>query len=180
MPSPKATPIHLTDRQRCCLEKISRRQKSEKLLVCRANIILAAADSMTNSQIAFQLDVDPLTVRQWRNRWADAQQRLLSIEAEAEAEKVIAQAVTAVLMDIPRTGSPTTFTAEQIVQIVAISLTPPEESGRPINQWSRRELANEAEKRGIVDTISPRSVGRFLKSSRLKAASQSILAQSQN
>ena len=64
MPSPKATPIDLTLRQRGCLEKIVRRQKSEKRLVIRARIILAAADSMTNCQIAQQLDVDVQTVRQ--------------------------------------------------------------------------------------------------------------------
>jgi hypothetical protein len=39
---------------------------------------------------------------------------------------------------------------------------PREESGRPITHWSTAELADEAIERGIVESISPRSVGRFL------------------
>jgi hypothetical protein len=39
---------------------------------------------------------------------------------------------------------------------------PREESGRPITHWTPPELADEAVKRGIVESISPRSVGRFL------------------
>lgn len=176
MPSPLATPIDLTERQRNCLEKIVGRQKSEKRLAIRASIILAAADGMSNCQIARQLRVDEETVRTWRNRWANAGEKLLKIEAEVEKEKPFAQEVTSLLMDLPRLGTPATFTAEQIVQIVAISLSPPEESERPIESWSQRELANEAIKRGIVSDISPRSVGRFLKSGGLKTASKPILA----
>ena len=119
-------------------------------------------------------------VRTWRNRWASATQRLGDIEAFCEAEKPLAEAITKVLMDIPRSGTPATFTPEQIVQIVAISLSEPEESGRPITSWTDRELADEAIKQQIVENISPRSVGRFLKSGGFKTASQPILAQSQN
>ena len=39
---------------------------------------------------------------------------------------------------------------------------PREDSGRPITHWTPPELADEAKKRGIVESISPRSVGRFL------------------
>jgi maleate isomerase len=39
------------------------------------------------------------------------------------------------------------------------------------------ELADEAEKRGLVETISHRSVGRFLKRSRFQAPSVALLAQ---
>ena len=174
----KATPIDLTDLQRCCLEKIVGRAKSEKRLVIRASIVLAANKGLSNLSIAQQQRVDEKTVRTWRNRWADATQRLLTIEAQTEAKKAITEAVTGVLMDLPRPGTPPTFTAEQIVKIVAVSLSRPEESGRPINCWSHRELADEVILQGIVESISPRSVGRFFKRSRLKASSKSILAQS--
>jgi putative transposase len=39
----------------------------------------------------------------------------------------------------------------------------PSESERPISQWSQREIADEAIRRGLVPNISQRSVGRFLK-----------------
>jgi hypothetical protein len=53
--------------------------------------------------------------------------------------------------------------SEQIVQIVAVACEQPESSRRPISHWTPRELAQEVVKRGIVQEISPRSVGRFLK-----------------
>jgi putative transposase len=41
--------------------------------------------------------------------------------------------VEAALDDAQRPGGPATFTAEQIVQIVALACEPPEKSGRPIS-----------------------------------------------
>ncbi len=48
---------------------------------------------------------------------------------------------------------------------MALALLSPEESERPVSHWTARELAAEAVKRGIVEKISPRSAGRFLKGS---------------
>ena len=56
-----------------------------------------------------------------------------------------------------------TYTAEQICAIVAMTCEKPSESGRPISQWSQREIADEAIRRGLVPNVSQRSVGRFLK-----------------
>jgi putative transposase len=66
------------------------------------------------------------------------------------------------LADAPRPGTPPTFTAEQICAIVALACEPPEASGVPITHWSQSALAREATKRGLVETISHGSVGRFL------------------
>jgi len=173
----KAIFIDLTDRQRCCLEKIVNRTTSEKRLVIRGSIVLDANTGLSNLEIAQQHRVDEKTVRTWRNRWSKATERLLTIEQETEAQKPLAQAITKVLMDLPRRGTRPTFSAQQIVKIVAISLSSPGERERPINCWSHRELADEAKSQGIVESISPRSVGRFLKSSRFKTSSKSILAQ---
>ena len=46
---------------------------------------------------------------------------------------------------------------------MSIALEKPEDSGLPITNWSETEIAKEAAKRNIVETISQRSVGRFLK-----------------
>ena len=60
---------------------------------------------------------------------------------------------------------------------MAIAGEPPEVSERPIRHWTPRELAAEAIKRGIVETISERHVGRFFQirliSNRIVAATGS-------
>jgi len=82
-----------------------------------------------------------------------------------------------VLMDEQRQGNPGKFSLEEIVQIVALACELPATSELPVTHWTPRELAQIAVKRGIVKEISPRSVGRFLKSSDVKTTSKSLLAQ---
>jgi putative transposase len=64
-----------------------------------------------------------------------------------------------------------------LVQLVAVACEPPDLSGRPIDHWTSRELADELKKRRIVPAISPRSVGRFLKRGRTPTPPQPLLAQ---
>jgi putative transposase len=82
-----------------------------------------------------------------------------------------------VLMDEQRRGSPGKFSLEEIVQIVALACELPATSGLPVTHWTPTELARESVKRGIVTEISPRSVGRFLKSSNVETTSKSLLAE---
>jgi putative transposase len=113
------------------------------------------------------------------DRWREAQERLSKQEDQAAFDAL----ALAVLDDAARSGKPADFTAEQITQIVAISLESPQHSGRPITHRTHRELADEAIKRGIVQQISQRSAGRFLKGGRramahrLQAPSVALLAQ---
>jgi hypothetical protein len=44
------------------------------------------------------------------------------------------------LTDAPRPGVQPRLTAEQVCQIVALACEQPSGSGRPISQWSHREL----------------------------------------
>jgi hypothetical protein len=76
-------------------------------------------------------------------------------------------------------GAPATILPEQICAIVALACERPEESGVPISQWSASDLAREAVRRGIVTSISPRSVGRFLKRVGPQAAPRAALAHAQ-
>jgi putative transposase len=87
--------------------------------------------------------------------------------------------IVGALADHPRAGTPATFTAEQIVQIVAVACEDPADSGRPVSHWTPREVAEEVRKRGLIETISTRSVGRFLKSGGFTAPSGRVLAQRQ-
>src|SRR5207244_10928636 len=60
-------------------------------------------------------------------------------------------------------GSPDKFTPEQVTQILAVAGEPPEQSGRPITNWTAHELADEVVQRGIVASISTTQVGRYLR-----------------
>jgi putative transposase len=91
--------------------------------------------------------------RLWRGRW------LATVPADTDARPDVA----ARLADAPRPGAPAHFTAEQFCQLTALACEIPAGSDRPISQWSQREIADEAIKRGIFVAISPRHVGRFLK-----------------
>ena len=48
------------------------------------------------------------------------------------------------------------------MRIMALACETPALSDRPVSNWTPRELADEAVKRGIVEQISPRTVERFL------------------
>ncbi len=180
MRGPKPPPIVLTPTQRLVLRRLARRQTGAQRLVRRARIILEASSGANNEQIAQLLGIDRGTVRTWRMRWLEALPRLKAAENVGDDdddrdERVVSGLVEEVLVDEPRSGKPATFSPEQICQIVALACEDPRESGRPVTHWSTPELADEAVKRGIVESISPRSVGRFLGRGGSQAASDTLL-----
>jgi transposase len=135
------------------LRGLARAHKTPRKLAERAEMILRSAAETGVREIARQLGVWPKTVRHWRGRW-------LSGQAEAAA--------AARLADEPRSGAPATFTPEQVCAIMALACEPPEKSELPLSHWSQSELAREAVRRDIVDSVSHGSVGRFLKEADLK------------
>ena len=167
MSGPLPVPITVSPPQRAVLERLLRQQTAPQALVRRIKIVLAAATGQRNEPIAAQLGCSPTTVRLWRARWAAATPVLAAVEQDAPD---LHATIAAVLADTPRPGAPDTFTAEQIVQIINLACTPPPTTGRPVNAWTQRDLAEEAVNQRIVSTISPRSIGRFLKTSRSQAA----------
>jgi transposase len=145
-------PLELDEETRQAMKEYTRRHLTPQQLVLRARIVLLAADRKTNAEIGREMRVSADTARLWRNRWlsfAGIPLEELSIDERLE--------------DAPRPGAPATFSAEQVCQIVALACEAPEKSGRPISQWTGRELADEVIHKGIVETISPRHVGRLLK-----------------
>lgn len=173
----RAPGICLTQRQRWVLEEMVRRPTSSQRDARRAAIILAAATGASNQEIARQLHRDRDTVACWRNRWHDSAEAWQALEENPKVQlHEFRDLASRILGDAPRPGAPLKFSAEQVCEIIAVACEQPaEESERPVSHWSRRELADEVKKRGIVAEISPRSVGRFLKSGRIAAASQRIL-----
>jgi putative transposase len=164
MPRLSAALITLTPEEEADLRGLARAHKTPRKLAERAEMILRSAAGIEVREIARQLGVWPKSVRRWRSRW-------LSSEAEAAA--------AARLSDEPRPGAPATFAPEQVCAIVALACEPPEKSALPLSHWSQSELAREAVRRGIVDSISHGSVGRFLKRGRPQTASRARLAHAQ-
>ena len=176
MPTHIAIPIRLSPRQQTILDALTRQTTNPYRLVRRAQLILGAAKGKKNTELSAQLELSRNQVRFWRSRWQDAAELLLVAEAEGSSEAELRQRIEAVLSDEMRSGTGAKFNVEQIVQIVALACELPASSSRPISHWSPGELAHEAVKRGIVEQISPRSVGRFLKRGRPTTASPSLLA----
>lgn len=163
MRGPQPPGLELTARQRGILYHLTQCSTAPQRLVLRARLIMLAANGRNNSQISQELPLDRGQVRLWRRRWLAAQTQLTALEHDASGDKPLINAISALLTDAPRPGTPPRFSPEQIVQVVAVACEPPADSGRPISHWTTPELADEAMKRGIVETISARSVGRFLK-----------------
>ena len=167
-PGPTPLPVTVSPAQQAVLAALLRRSSCPQALALRVQIILAAAAGQRNEPLARQLGCTPATARKWRARWVAATAHLAVADADRPA---LERAIAAALADAPRPGTPATFTAEQIVQIINLACRPPAQFQRPVTAWTPRELADEAVKQGLVPSISPRSVERFLKGRRPAAPS---------
>jgi putative transposase len=99
-----------------------------------------------------ELGVNVDTVRLWRDRWVGLQG--IALETLSLGER---------LQDAPRPGATPKFTTEQRCQMAVLACEAPSQAGRPISQWTGREIADELKVRGIVEQISPRHAARLLK-----------------
>jgi putative transposase len=148
----RATQVILREKEQEELVQITKRHRSEQQQVLRARIVLAAAQGRSNAQIARELDINVDTARLWRDRWVGLQG--IDWETLSGAER---------LQDAPRPGAPPKITTEQRSQIAAVACEVPMKSGRPISQWTGREIADELKVRSIVEQISPRHAAYLLK-----------------
>jgi putative transposase len=151
MRGPKPPAVILADAERRGLEAVARRHTTPQQVALRARIVLAAAEGGHNAQVARALGVDVEAVRRWRGRWLGLQPLAL---ADLSVEERLA--------DAPRSGAPARITAEQTCRIVALACEAPGATGRPISQWTGREVADEIVARGILPAISPRHAARLL------------------
>lgn len=154
MPRLAPTPLQLSETERTQLQQVVKRHSTPQQIALRANIILLADEGLNHRDIGRELNISRDMARLWRNRWLD-----LSTKDIPVLER---------LADAPRPGSPATFSLEQILQLFAIACESPENHGRPISQWTSRELADEMMKQEIVESISPRHVGRLMEEADLK------------
>ena len=120
MPVPTAVEIELTEDERALLEGFVRRRRTARGLAQRSEIVLAAAEGKTNTEIAERLGVGRPTVTRWRRRFAQRR-----VEG---------------LVDEPRPGRPRTITDEQVEQVVVKTL---ESTPSDATHWSTRSMAAE-------------------------------------
>jgi transposase len=154
MQDQKAGAINLTAETEQALQKLIKGHTTGQQIAKRARIVELAAAGKSDQAIAQAVGVNRHTVRHWRTRW-------LTLAAFPFGELSVEER----LEDLPRPGAPARITADQRCQMEALACEAPEKSGRPISQWTGREIAAEVIHQKIVATISPRHAARLLKRS---------------
>ena len=155
-----ATVLVLSEAERADLEALVRARSTAQSAALRARMILFLAAGVNITETAARLGVWRKTASHWRGRWlaGPARERL---------------------SDAPRSGSPGHITAEEQCAVIALACKPPRDRGLPLSHWSAADLAREALRQGLVERLSPRTAGRFLKRRRPQAASPARLADAQ-
>ena len=113
-----AVRIELDDAERSELQARARRRKIARADAMRAEIVLLAADGMTNLAIAERLGITRVTVATWRGRFA-------------------ARHLDG-MIDEPRPGAPRTIGDEKIAEVVTATL---ETMPAAATHWSTRSMA---------------------------------------
>lgn len=134
--------IALSAADRAVLEKRARAYTTPFAVVVRARIVLLAADGESNTAIAERCDVNVGVVSRWRKRFCE--EGLDGLE------------------DRPRSGRPRSFPAPVVAEVKAMACQPPEARDVPLSRWSSAELAGQAVAEGLVTSVSPSTVRRWL------------------
>jgi transposase len=140
--------IVLCDGQRRLLLGRAGRVSGEHRDVLRARIVLAAADGASNAAIGRTSGACEDTVRKWRRRFCEH-----GIDG---------------LRDRPRTGRPRCFPATVVAEVKALACELPANCDVPLAKWSCPDLATEAARRGVVESVSASTVRRWLAGDALK------------
>ncbi|MHB8693103.1 MAG: IS630 family transposase [Solirubrobacteraceae bacterium] len=115
-------PLAVTDEQRSVLEKLIRSHTAPHRDVQRARVLLMASDGFANTRIASEVGVAPMTVKAWRDRFAEDGLKDFSAVR-------------------PGRGRRPSIPAAKVEEIVRLTLheTPPGET-----HWSCRTMAKRA------------------------------------
>ena len=130
------------------LERRARSYTAPHAEVVRAKIVLLAADGWTNVDIAEELGIHVGVVSRWRKRFHDE-----GVEG---------------LADRPRSGRPRSFPAEVVAQVKAMACEAPAARDVPLSRWSSSELAAQAVTEGLVCSVAPSTVRRWLAADAIK------------
>jgi len=160
-----ATALVLSASERVELEGLVRSPSTAQSVAMRSRMILLLAEGLSITATADLLGVWRKTVSQWRGRW---------LSSVASGGSALAR-----LSDAPRSGGPCRITAEEVCAIIALACKRPRDCGLPLSHWSASDLTREALRQNLVERLSPRSAGRFLKRCGPQAASPAGLADAQ-
>lgn len=132
-------------------------------------MLLMACAGSSDAEIAAAVGRHRNTVATWRGRFLEAAPRLLEAErrlvAAGDARALLRdlrESLGALLDDLPRSGAPQRFGPESRASVVSMACNPPRDHGVEATTWSRTLLARAAVLEGVVDSISPSTVGRIL------------------
>jgi transposase len=121
----------LTEDEQASIRRLAHSRTEPARLVERARIIWLGSQGQRVPAIAAALRLTEATVRQWFKRF--------------NARGV------AGLQDQPRAGRPPTYTAEEVGEVIALSLTDPRSLGLPFASWTLdRLVAYLQEHKGIA------------------------------
>lgn len=141
----EALQIKLLGRERRELRRIARTATAEHREVVRAQIILLAAEGLSNCEIAGELGKDLKTVRKWRGRFFESRIKGL--------------------LDLPRSGRPCCFEASQRQEVFTLVTSSPP---APLARWTVGLLAEHLVTTGIVPCISRETVSYWLRTAEIK------------
>jgi putative transposase len=161
--------LELSELQEAILREIANALLTPKVIAIRAQIILLTSERIPTSIIAEELNVSTTPIYKWPERWIKAKSTLDNIEKE-KSRSDLKNSILTILKDAKRSGAPPKFTEKQVIQIIALACTPPENVGLPVSQWSCKLLAEHSKTLGIVDSISNKQINNFLKSGRVKTS----------
>lgn len=102
------------------LEALAKASSVPVQIVQRAKMVLRAAENATPSAIAKEIGLSTSRVREWIKRF--------------NAQGLLG------LFDLPRSGRPREYDAQQALRVVEVATTSPADLGLPINTWSLRHL----------------------------------------
>ena len=121
----------LTAAEEQTIGRLARSRTAPARVVERARIVNLATHGWRAARIAAEVRVSERTVRRWVKRFT-------------------AQGVAG-LADAPRSGRPATYPPEAVGELIAASLTKPDELGLPFGSWTLDRLAAYlAERKGIA------------------------------
>jgi len=169
-----AAAIELSEAVKSILIKISKSKTLPFCQVQRANIVLLAAQGLNNMQISKQVGLGQDSVSKWRHRFLN--KTPLFQEIEEHNLPILEKEIHIFLTDLQRAGHPATFTDEQIIKILKIACCNPSDYGYESSHWSLNQLVAVVQKEGIAETISAKTISRFLKYGENPPSSRPILA----
>ncbi len=129
---------------------------------------MALNEGKPKLQIAREQRKDIKTIRKWSKRWKKANEELSKPEDADIRDKEYRKQIIKALSDATRPGRPVVFTAEQIVQIIAMACEVKDDSDEATSHQTWEHIVWESVNQGIVKKISVSSVGRFLSEAHIK------------